>query len=659
MGALETKQAGYNSYLTRILQSLHQDRDFTRTLDRIETDILEMFSADRLTIYQTNISDGMLVSRYKTGKDLKEIKIKLGVSSISGFVGLSRKPLRIDDVYNVESLLDIDDSLTFNDGFDKKSGFKSGAMLVIPILKNGALLGVMQLINAHGHPVFTEVDQEHALELATFIGHKFGDIQNITQSYYDYLITQDLISESLLGKLTKQSVNADDLGNLIIEKTEIDKADVGISLAHFYQVPFLGFEPDKYWIHPIAEPISIEYFRSRNFVLLTDSDNSLIILLNDPSDDECRNEIQNIISNEPGVIYIGFNDDISRYLEPEAVEKIDEAGALSLTHNKNSPSMAEIINVESRLELGTLIQDAIKQNAVTIHLEPDMGMTSSQLRIRANGICQYLATLGSLETENLISQIKAWAKLDIKTNTPYQNGVFTFKVDERRWHITVNFIPVIQGQSVVIHLTELHQALPFEQLNISAEQSRQIKEAVNNKEGLFLVVGTDKSVLNSNLHSILSLIDRQNKKVWTIEKNIKVTQEGIQQVRTGDTEGLNPSLAIESVFQADPDVLLIDDICDIDATVTSLDSALTTSMIISGIEGQSIGECLSRLSDLGINQELLAEVLLGVLILNRENDCPNYELLVPSDKLRGLIREQAGTELVQQKINEDTIQSEV
>ena len=659
MGALETKQAGYNSYLTRILQSLHQDRDFTRTLDRIETDILEMFSADRLTIYQTNISDGMLVSRYKTGKDLKEIKIKLGVSSISGFVGLSRKPLRIDDVYNVESLLDIDDSLTFNNSFDKKSGFKSGAMLVIPILKNEALLGVMQLINAHDRPAFTDSDQDHAIELATFIGHKFGDIQNITQSYYDYLVQQDLISENLLDKLTKQSVSADDLGKLIIEKTDIDKTEVGISLAHFYQVPFLGFEPDKYWTHPIAQPINIEYFKSRNFVLLTDSDNSLIILLNDPGDDESRNEIQNIIGNEAGVIYIGFSDDISSYLEPEISDQAGMVESLPVIKDRKLPLTAKTISVDCQLELNIFLQDAIRHNASVIHLEPDMGMTSFQIRIRVDGICQQLPTLGFLETENLIGQLKRLAKLDINTYTSFQKGMFTLKLEKKQWHISVNFIPVIQGESVVIHLTELQQALTLEQLNIPDKQSSEIKSALKNNRGLFLLVGTEESTLNSNLHSLLSLVKQNNKKVWTIERNIRVTQEGIQQVKVDDTAGLSSSTALKSVVQADPDILLIDYICDIDAAITSLEGALKTSVIISGIEGSSIGEAISQLSDFCINQELLAEVLLGVLIQRTDNTYQSYELLVPSDKLRCLIREQSGIELIQQQINEDTIYSEI
>ena len=659
MSVPETKRADYNSYLTRILQSLHQDRDFTRTLDRIETDILEMFAADRLTIYQTNILDGMLVSRYKTGNDLKEIKIKLGVSSISGFVGLSRKPLKIGDVYNSESLLDIDEALTFNDSFDKKSGFKSGAMLVIPILKNEALLGVMQLINAHDRPAFTDSDQDHAIELATFIGHKFGDIQNITQSYYDYLVQQDLISENLLDKLTKQSVSADDLGKLIIEKTDIDKTEVGISLAHFYQVPFLGFEPDKYWTHPIAQPINIEYFKSRNFVLLTDSDNSLIILLNDPGDDESRNEIQNIIGNEAGVIYIGFSDDISSYLEPEISDQAGMVESLPVIKDRKLPLTAKTISVDCQLELNIFLQDAIRHNASVIHLEPDMGMTSFQIRIRVDGICQQLPTLGFLETENLIGQLKRLAKLDINTYTSFQKGMFTLKLEKKQWHISVNFIPVIQGESVVIHLTELQQALTLEQLNIPDKQSSEIKSALKNNRGLFLLVGMEESMLNSNLHSLLSLVKQNNKKVWTIERNIRVTQEGIQQVKIDDTAGLSSSTALKSAVQADPDILLIDYICDIDAAITSLEGALKTSVIISGIEGSSIGEAISQLSDFCINQELLAEVLLGVLIQRTDNTYQSYELLVPSDKLRCLIREQSGIELIQQQINEDTIYSEI
>ncbi|MDR2893063.1 MAG: GAF domain-containing protein [Deltaproteobacteria bacterium] len=74
-------------------------------------------------------------------------RLPLSHDSLAGHCALTRKALNIPNVRRIPKIA----PYSFNDAFDKKSGFRTVSMLMIPMLKRGGgLLGVMQLINAQG-----------------------------------------------------------------------------------------------------------------------------------------------------------------------------------------------------------------------------------------------------------------------------------------------------------------------------------------------------------------------------------------------------------------------------------------------------------------------------------------------------------------------------
>lgn len=104
--------------------------------------------ADRCTLYLVdNVGRGLFAMQ-------GEINIRISMDQgIAGSVAVSGTPLNIPDAY---------DNPQFNQAIDKKSGYRTKAILCLPVKKgDGVVIGVLQLINkTSGGGVFTIDDED-------------------------------------------------------------------------------------------------------------------------------------------------------------------------------------------------------------------------------------------------------------------------------------------------------------------------------------------------------------------------------------------------------------------------------------------------------------------------------------------------------------------
>ena len=122
-------------------------------------DICEIFNADRLTVYTLGDDKTSLTSRVKTGLDSwQNLKLPINEHSIAGFVGLHKQAVNFRDVYDRCELREQSEYLRFLQEVDKRTGYRTKQMLVVPILNAGDndLLGVVQLINNKADEPFSQ-----------------------------------------------------------------------------------------------------------------------------------------------------------------------------------------------------------------------------------------------------------------------------------------------------------------------------------------------------------------------------------------------------------------------------------------------------------------------------------------------------------------------
>ena len=110
--------------------------------------IVNQTEADRGTIFKVDLNNSCLKSIYATNLD-KDICLSLGIG-IAGHVVISEELLLINDVKN---------DARFNEGYDKKTGFKTRNILAFPLFDSlGELIGVIEVINKLNNEDFKPED---------------------------------------------------------------------------------------------------------------------------------------------------------------------------------------------------------------------------------------------------------------------------------------------------------------------------------------------------------------------------------------------------------------------------------------------------------------------------------------------------------------------
>ncbi|MDR1107024.1 MAG: HD domain-containing protein [Treponema sp.] len=149
--------------IIRIDSELNQIQDLDLLLERILLEARNVVHADAGSIYvkenqiEDNVQTSKLVIKYaqnntvqkKLPKGQKMIysvfSVAIDEKSISGYCALTKTLINIADMYNIPG----NAPYSFNQSFDRISGYKTTSTLTIPLVTaDGRLLGVIQVINA-------------------------------------------------------------------------------------------------------------------------------------------------------------------------------------------------------------------------------------------------------------------------------------------------------------------------------------------------------------------------------------------------------------------------------------------------------------------------------------------------------------------------------
>ncbi len=117
--------------------------------------------AERSSLLLYDAQSGELVSKVAEGMSTREIRVQLG-SGIAGATAKDRMTINIPEAYKDNR---------FNPSYDHASGFRTRSILSAPITsQNGALLGVVQVLNKINQDAFTTEDERFLEAICIHLG---------------------------------------------------------------------------------------------------------------------------------------------------------------------------------------------------------------------------------------------------------------------------------------------------------------------------------------------------------------------------------------------------------------------------------------------------------------------------------------------------------
>jgi type II secretory ATPase GspE/PulE/Tfp pilus assembly ATPase PilB-like protein len=429
-----------------------------------------------------------------------------------------------------------------------------------------------------------------------------------------------------------------------------------MSLALFYQVPFTKYAPEKYHLHPKIEGINTSYLKKNHLVLLEDNDGRAILLMDTPNNASKLMEAENIIRDCPYEIHVSFQEDILSYLGSTPSNSNGALGNLgSIIKEFNDDEESEDSEEELLTEdapavvklVNRLLFDAKRLDASDIHIEPSKAKSPARVRMRIDGVCQEILQIPSNHVAATVARIKIISQLNIAERRLPQDGKFASKIQGILTEVRVATLPTVFGEGVVMRILASEGAMPFESLNLSPLNQSLIEKAILHPHGIILVVGPTGSGKTTTLHAVLGKLNTPDKKIWTVEDPVEITQAGLQQVQVNAKIGFNFSDALRAFLRADPDIILVGEMRDRETAHAGVEASLTGHLVLSTLHTNSAPETITRLLDLDLDPVNFAEACQGILAQRLIRTlCSNCkEVYNPEEREINLLKQSYGIDI--------------
>ncbi|NOY13476.1 MAG: Flp pilus assembly complex ATPase component [Deltaproteobacteria bacterium] len=444
----------------------------------------------------------------------------------------------------------------------------------------------------------------------------------------DLLIQAGLISrEEVEEALEAQSKGKKKrVGELLIEKGLITEEQLLMALSAKFRMPVVDLQT----IIPSPEALDA---LTHNMVMqlkvlpLSLENRHLTVATSDPTDptigDNLRfftnlsvdfvaapaSEIQEAIEK-----HYGRSDDG----EEQIADLIGELSSAQIDVEEESDDMIDSSVSETDSQIITLVNqvllDGFRKGASDIHFEPGLGNQPLQIRYRIDGICAVAHQIANGYKRAMISRIKIIAKLDIAERRKPQSGKIIMRSDRRKIEFRVETTPTAGGQEdAVLRILSSSQPLNIGEMGFTESNRQKFTEMLEKPYGIILCVGPTGSGKTTTLHSALSHINTPERKIWTAEDPVEITQPGLRQVQVNPKIGFTFDQALRSFLRADPDVIMIGEMRDPETAKIAIEASLTGHLVFSTLHTNSATETVVRLIEMGLDPYNFANALLGVL----------------------------------------------
>ncbi|MFC1845181.1 GspE/PulE family protein [Thermodesulfobacteriota bacterium] len=462
----------------------------------------------------------------------------------------------------------------------------------------------------------------------------------------DILIASKLVTQEQLEDAVAQQVKEKNkkIGALLIEQNHITADQLLSALAIKFQLDFINLD-DMEPTNEALNAMPLELVRQMKIMPIEDRGDFLLVATSNPAEHAELGDTLRFITDRRIKFVVAPSVQIAAAIEKyytrdeEKVEDIIGGMSEDTVAFAEAPDTSDISETDSQIIklVNKILINAYKKEASDIHLEPGTGKAPLLVRYRVDGICHLSHEVPPGYKKALLSRVKIMANLDITERRRPQSGKIVIRYMDKKVEYRVETTPTVGGnEDAVLRILSKSKPIPFESMGFSPRDQKVFEDVVSRPSGMILCVGPTGSGKTTTLHSALNYINTPDRKIWTAEDPVEITQDGLRQVQINAKIGFTFQEALRSFLRSDPDVIMIGEMRDKETAKTAIEASLTGHVVFSTIHTNNAPETLVRLVEMGMDpisfSEAIAMVIAQRLVRMLCIDCrkkfkPNKELL--------------------------------
>ena len=409
--------------------------------------------------------------------------------------------------------------------------------------------------------------------------------------------------EQLERALERQRREGGRLGEVLVREGLVGEDDIVAALAGQMRIGVVDLTATA--PEPAAMALLSRDFivRHRLMPLRIDDGGALVLAMTNPLDvisiDEVgmrtKRRVVPVICSESA-----FDDALAVHfssrgkLREAGEEAGDEAGGPEAV----DASIIEIVD--------TLLADATGMAASDIHIEPRED--SLHVRCRIDGVLHDLRTLPKETQAGIISRLKIMGGMNIAERRLPQDGRTSFELaGGETADLRLASIPSLYGEHLTIRILEVAPLPPtLGDLGLAGPSLERYEQALKAPEGGIAIVGPTGCGKSTTLYTTLELVKSSERKLYTVEDPIERKVEGVVQTEVRPGIGLTFAQALRALVRADPDVIMVGEIRDLETAKMAADAAITGHQVFSTMHTNDASAAVQRLVEMGVPRYLVA-----------------------------------------------------
>ena len=263
---------------------------------------------------------------------------------------------------------------------------------------------------------------------------------------------------------------------------------------------------------------------------------------------------------------------------------------------------ADIIEI-----VDSLLTDAASMDASDIHLEPRED--SLHVRCRIDGVLHDLREFPKELQAGIISRLKIMGNINIAERRLPQDGRTTFELSSgEAVDLRLASIPSLYGENITIRILEVSPLPPtLASLGLVGDNLARFEKALKAPRGRHRHRRAHRlGQVHHALHHARAHQVAASARCTPSRTPSSARSTGIVQTEVKPAIGLTFAQALRSLVRADPDVIMVGEIRDLETAKMAADAAVTGHQVFSTLHTNDASAAVNRLVEMGVPRYLVA-----------------------------------------------------